>query len=146
MRLPGCEVGEVRLRLLCQLGYGRTRQRPVAHVSQRLGVDHVIGVAGAEQVEEVQPALAARGGEPGEMLVADLGAHAVGRPVPRASVVHAQPGRMGQAGAQHVTGFVDEAILPGDQQAHDLALGQVEADRPQLRQQPCHPVTCPWWC
>ena len=34
----------------------RTGQRPLAHVGERLGVDDVVGVAGPQHLEEVQPA------------------------------------------------------------------------------------------
>ena len=56
------------------------------------------------------------------MVVADLGADAVRRLVPRAGVIHAHPGGIRQAGAEHVTGFFDEAVLISDQQTHNLAL------------------------
>ena len=64
MGLPCREVGELRVGLLGQQGHNRAGQAAAVHVRQRLGIDHVIGVAGPQQVEEVQPALAAGGAEP----------------------------------------------------------------------------------
>src|SRR4051812_38601109 len=48
------------------------RQRALARVGERLGVDDVVGEAGAQHLGEVQPALRARRGEGGEVLVAEL--------------------------------------------------------------------------
>ena len=93
-------------------------------------------MAGAQQLEEVQPALRARGAEPGEVVVADLGADAVPALVAGAGVVDADPGRGLQPGPQHVARLVKEGLLVVDQQAHDLPLGDRDADRPQLRHQP----------
>jgi hypothetical protein len=131
----GCEV---LVGLLGQRGDRRSGQSPPSHVGQSFSVDHVLGVAGTEQIEEVAPTFAGRRAEPGEMIVADLGARAVAGLVARASVIDADPGGIGEAGAQHVAGFAEEAILALDQQAHDLALGHIDADGMQLRQQPTH--------
>ena len=113
----------------------RSGQRMLAHVVQGRVVDHIVGVAGAQQVEEVQPALAARRAEPGEVVVADLRADAVGAAVARTGVVHGDPVRRLQPGAQHLAGLRQEVVLPVDQQAHDLALGDADADRLQQRHQ-----------
>ncbi len=116
----------------------RAGQGAAAHVVECLVVDDVVCMAGAQQAEEVQPALARRGAEPGEVPVADLRAGAVRAPVPRAGVVHRDPARRLQPGAQHVAGLGDEAVLAGDQQPHQLALGDVDANAAQQRQQPRH--------
>ena len=58
MRLPGGLIGKPCLWLRGQLADHRSGERAAAHVVQRRVVDHVVGVAGAQQVEEVQPALA----------------------------------------------------------------------------------------
>jgi hypothetical protein len=50
----------------------RSGQRMIAHVVQGRAVDHIVGVTGTQQVEEVQTTLAARRAEPGERVVADL--------------------------------------------------------------------------
>ena len=67
-------------------------QRPFVHVGDRLIIDHVIAVTGAQQFEEVEAALGIRGAKPGEVLIADLGAEAVGDLVARAGVVNRNPG------------------------------------------------------
>lgn len=90
-------------------------------------------MSGAQQVEEVQPALARARAEPGEIVVADLRAKAVAPRVSRAGIVGADPGGALQPRPQHVTGFGEEAILLINQQAHHLALGDVDAERAQLR-------------
>ena len=91
------------------------------------------GVAGAQELQEVQPALAAGRAEPGEIVVADLRADGIGAAMARAGVVHRDPIRRLQAGPQHLTVFRQEFVLSVDQQAHDLALGDGDADRLQLR-------------
>ena len=131
-------MGEVPVSLLSQGGDQRPSQAAITHIGQSFGIDHIVGVPGAQQVEEVEPALAGRGAKPGEMRVADLGAHAVARLVPCAGVIDADPGRIRQTRTQHVAGFVAEGVLACDQQAHDLALGHVGADGTQLCQQACH--------
>ena len=58
--------------------------------------------------------------------------------VPRAGVVHRDPGRGLQAGPQHVAAFGEEPIVAINQQAHRLSLGDAEAEGPRLRGQPLH--------
>src|SRR3712207_6261602 len=117
---------------------GPAGQGPLAHVGQRLGIDHVVRMAGPQQPKEVQPALAGRGAEPGEVVVADPRAAAVRRPVPRPGVVHRDPGGTRQPGPRHVTTLVQEAPLIPARQAHDLPLGDGDPDRAQLRDQARH--------
>jgi hypothetical protein len=50
----------------------------------------------------------------------------------RAGVVHCDPGCRPQPGAQNVAGLRQEVVLFVDQQAHDLPLGNADADRLQL--------------
>ena len=128
---PGLLVGEVLVGMVGQTGDGMLRQGALAHVGQRLGIDHIVGVAGAQQLQEVEAALGACRGEPGEVLVADLGADAVPALMARPGVVDADPGGAGQAGPQHVAGLGQERLLAGDQQAHDLSLGDRDAERAQ---------------
>jgi len=61
-----------------QAGHHMRGQRAFAHVSQRLGIDDVIAMAGAQQREKVEAALRAGGAEPGEVRIANLRAEAVG--------------------------------------------------------------------
>lgn len=49
-----------------------------------------------------------------------LNAGAVGRFVPGAGVVYADPGRLCQTRTQHVAGFIKEAVLAANQQPHHL--------------------------
>jgi len=56
------------------------------------------------------------------LRVADLGAEAVLGFVARPGVGGGDPRRIGQAGAQHGAGFVEEARLAGDQPANDPPL------------------------
>ena len=64
----------------------RPGQGMLMHVGECRIVDDVVSVSGAQQVEEVQPALAASSGEPGEVVVADLRADTVGAAMARAGV------------------------------------------------------------
>ncbi|MBV1796447.1 hypothetical protein [Siccirubricoccus sp. G192] len=138
VRGPGRLVRKDALRMAFQAGDHRPGQGALAHVGQRLGVHHVVAVPGPQQLQEVQPALAGRGAEPGEVGVADLRTGAVHRPVPRARIVNRDPGRARQSGSQHLLALVQERLLTGDQQAHDLPFGDGDPNRPQLRHQPRH--------
>ena len=55
-------------------------------------VQHEAGMSGAQQIEEVQPALRWPRAEPGEPVAADLRAITVGPGVPRAGVVNGDVG------------------------------------------------------
>ena len=99
MGLPRSLVGEALVRMVGQEPDDRPGERSAPHIVERLGVDHVVVVAGAQQFQKIEPALGAGRAEPGEVLVADVGAVPVGRLVPRAGVVDHDPGRRLQAGA-----------------------------------------------
>jgi hypothetical protein len=90
-------------------------QRAFAHVGERLGVDDVVVVAGAQQREEVEAALRDGGAEPSEVRVADLRAEAVGGLMARTGVVHRDPGGTRKPGAQHIASLGEEAVLALDQ-------------------------------
>jgi hypothetical protein len=138
MRLPGHLIGEPCPLMCGQLMDGRSRQGSPAHIVQRRVVDDIVCVPGAQQIEEVQPALARPGAEPGKFVIADLRAEAVPARVTRARVVHGDPGGRLQACPQNVTVLGQEPILSGDQQAHHLSLGDGDADPPQLCHQTRH--------
>jgi hypothetical protein len=89
-------------------------------------------------IKEVQPALARPCAKPGEVVIADLRAEAIPPGVTRAGIIDRDPGCVVQARPQHITALGEEAVLPGDQQAHHLALGDADADCMQLRRQPLH--------
>jgi hypothetical protein len=72
MHLPGVLIGKPRLAMCGQLADDRPSERTPVHIVQRGFVDDVVCVPGAQQIEEVQPALARPGAEPGEVVVADL--------------------------------------------------------------------------
>ncbi len=56
----------------------------------------------------------------------------------RAGVVDRDPARRLQPGPQHVARLVAEQVLPRDQQPDEMALGHVDADRPDLVQEARH--------
>jgi hypothetical protein len=103
MRLPGGLIGGPCLSMRGQLIDDGPRQGASAHIVQRRVVDDTVCVPSTQQIEEVQPALAWPGGEPGEVVIADLRAEAVLASMARAGIVHQDPGRRLQAGPQHVT-------------------------------------------
>ena len=138
VRLPVRRIGKLFVRVFREPGNGRPSERMFAHVGQGGIVDHVIGVPDTQQIEEVQATLASRRAEPGEVVVADLRADAVRALVTCPRVIHRNPTRCLQTRAQHVARFGQELILPGDQQTHDLPLGDGEAHRLQQRHQPRH--------
>ena len=88
---PGSFVAEAVLVVLGQLGDHRAAQATLAHVGQGLGIDHVIAVAGLQDLQEAQPAFRRGRGERGEVVVADLRADAVAVLVTGAGVVDADP-------------------------------------------------------
>ena len=135
---PGSLIAKVPLGMLRQAGGHRSRQRPLPHVGERLGVDHVVGIAGSQHLKEVQPALRAGGREGGEVLVPELGADAVLVLVASTGIVDADPTRRAQPGPQHLRHLVEEGALALVQQPDELALGDRDADRPQLSQQTRH--------
>src|SRR5712691_8521792 len=138
VRLPSPAVGKAGRGMAGKPGDSRSGEMARAHIGQRFGVDDVIPVPGTQQLEKVQPALRAGRCEPGEMGIAHLGAEAVHRLVARHGIVHRDPGGTRQPGAQHLARLAEEAVLPGDQQPHDLALGDGKAEAAQLRDQPRH--------
>ena len=121
------------LRLGCfEAGDQRAGQVTAAHVSQGRGVDEIAFVAGAQELEEVEPALGEAGGKVGEGIVADLRGDAVAIPVPGAGVVDADPRRGLQPGAQHRLALVGETLLALIQEPQHLALGDIH---PEVAQQ-----------
>ena len=115
MGQPRRPVGEALVGMLGEQPDDRPGERAAAHIGERFGVDHIIPVTGAQQLEEVEPALGAGRPEPGEAVVADVGAEAVLRLVAGAGIVDRDPGGRGEAGAQHFLCFVEEAVLALDQ-------------------------------
>jgi hypothetical protein len=84
--LPPPVIGEALLGVACQLGDGRGGQPALAHIGEGRLVEHKIGVAGAQEAEEIGPALRPGGGEEGEDIIADRRADAVFALVPGASI------------------------------------------------------------
>ncbi len=95
-------------------------------------------MTGPQQFEEVPPAFGQGGGEPGEAVVADLGADPVASPVAGAGVVDTDPGRALEAGAQDRPRLAGEARLTRVQQAHHLALGDHHPESAQQGDQTRH--------
>ena len=135
MRLPRRLINELHLARSSQAGDQRRGQSAAAHVVERQFIQHEVGMAGAQQIEKVQPGLGGSRGEPGEAVVADLRAKAIFGFMPCAGVIDRYPRRCLQAGAQHVAGLIEEDTLLVDQQPLDLALRDRHAERMQQRRQ-----------
>ena len=129
MRQPRLRIIKIGLRLSHQPGDRRRRQGVLSHIAISRLVENVIGVTGAQQVEEIQPAFRCAGREPGEPVIADLRAKPVLAGMPRAGVIDGEIRRCLQPGAQNVLGFSHEIRLPISQQALQLALGNRHARR-----------------
>lgn len=138
MHLPGSMIGELFRRGVGESADHRAGERASAHIGERRVVDDIVGVAGAQQVEEVQPALALPRAEPGEIVIADMGAESVPSGMPRAGVVHRHPGRCRKSRPQDVAVLRKETVLSLDQQPHHLPLGDRHPKGPQLCRQPLH--------
>src|SRR5260370_4658610 len=91
MLLPGRTIGEALVVVLGELPDHRTGERPAAHISERLGVDRVVAMAGAQQFEKVEPALRAGRAEPGKAVVANMRAEPVPRLVARPRAAYRDP-------------------------------------------------------
>ena len=122
VRLPGRGIGKLFVGVFRQAGDDGPGEHAPAHVAQCRVVDHVIGVFRAQQVKEVQSALALGGAEPGKGIVADLRAEAVAGFVPCPGVIHRDPAGALQPGAQHIARFGEEVLLIAHQQPHHLPL------------------------
>ena len=76
MRLPSELIGKVCPRLRRQLADHSSGESTATHVAQGRIIDHVVRVSGAQEIEEVQSALAGPRAEPGEAVFTDLCAKA----------------------------------------------------------------------
>src|SRR5258708_25226773 len=91
MRLPGGLAAEPRLRFGLQTGERGRWQALVSHVVVSGVVEHGVNLTGAEQIEEVQPALRGPRTEPGEPLIADLRAKPILAGMTPTGIVHGDP-------------------------------------------------------
>jgi len=64
-----------------------------------------------------------------------MGTKAVLGLVPRSRIVNRDPGRGVKARAQHLLGFAEKGVLLGAEQAHDLPLGDIDAQIVKLAEQ-----------
>src|ERR1700722_15866705 len=85
MRHPGVGVGEALIPMGGQACDERPRQGALAHISESLHIHDIVVMAGAQQLKKVEAALGAGRAEPGEMVVADLGADAIDALMTRAA-------------------------------------------------------------
>lgn len=138
MRRPRRPVGEVLGRMSGEQIDDFARQVVLAHVGETRRIDQMRGIAGVEQLQEVQSALGARGRKRRELVVADLRAHAVLGLVPRTGVIDRDPGGFIEARAQNITCLVEKGVLVVDQQSHELAFGDADAEVGQQREQARH--------
>jgi len=113
MRRPRVSIGEALGRVGCEHADHGTRQIALAHVGEARLVDEMRRVAGVEQVQEVQPALRARGDERRELVIADLRGDEVLGLVPCAGVVDRNPRCVGRR-RQVIPHELDGSMLPRD--------------------------------
>ena len=135
MGTPPGLVGEGSALMGEQRGDDRLGHGVLDHVGHRRGVDHVLGVAGAQQLEDAQPALGRPGGEPGEAVVADVRGGLVVPGMARPGVVDRHPAGGRQPGLEDGVRLGVEAVLVRGQEGDDLALGDADAQRSQLDEQ-----------
>ena len=108
----------------------------LSHVGVGRVVEHVIGMTGAKQFEEIQPAFGCTGAEPGESVIADLRAETVTGLMPCACVVNRNVRRCLQSGAQNILRFGGELLLLIGQETLELTLRDRHADRAQKCRKP----------
>ena len=138
MGAPGHLAAKAPGLVVRQLGDVGSRQIVPAHIGHGGVVDHVVAVPGAQQLQEVQPALRSSRGEPGEVIVADLGTHAVRSLVAGAGVVDRDPPRGLQPGAAHIRRLGQEARPGVGQKPHNLPLGDHDPEVVELGHQTRH--------
>ena len=98
-------------------------------------VELIVGVGGAQQLEEVNPALRGGGGEEGEVLVADMGAVAVFAAVARTGVIDVDISAGGEPCGQELVLLVVERVVIVDEEAVELTRGDIDAPLVELAQQ-----------
>ena len=143
MRPPCGLVAEPRLRFGLQKGDRGRWQPMVSHVVVGRVVENIVGVSGAQQIEEVQPALRGPRAKPGEPFIADLRAKPVLPGMTRTGVVDADPGRCFQSRAQNILGFGNEPLVLVVQQANQLSLPSKHCLQMAYRQSLAHSTRPP---
>ena len=100
-------------------------------VVQRGLVDDVVLTTSPQQRQEVQARFRPAGAEDTKARAADLGGHRGAAGMACAGVINGDVRRGGQACLQDRTVFLFERLQIGGEQAHDLALGDRQADAVQ---------------
>ena len=114
---------------------GRAGELVLAQVVPSGVVELIVGVGGAQQLEEVNPALRGGGGEEGEVLVADMGAVAVFAAVARTGVIDVDISAGGEPCGQELVLLVVERVVIVDEEAVELTRGDIDAPLVELAQQ-----------
>src|SRR4051812_13126719 len=122
MGLPGIFVGKAPALVAEQAGDHSLGNLVLDQVGRGAGVDDVVGMAGAQQVQEVQPALRRTGGEPGEAVIADVRGVFVMSGMAGAGVIDRHPPGRRQSRLQKGVLLGVESILVGRQDGDELAL------------------------
>jgi hypothetical protein len=104
----------------------------LVQVGQRMLIEGIGDVPGMEQLQEVDPALAAGAGKPGEPVVADLRHIAIVALVARPGVIHADVAAERKPGDQHLVLFRQKRVVGTAEQGVDLPGGDVDAPLAQL--------------
>ena len=126
--MPGWLIGEISLVTRVQTRDVRERQAMGPHVGQGCLVHRKVAMPGAQQIENVQPALRRARAEPGEPIVADLRAVAVRDLMAGTGVVDRNPRCTSKPGTKHVATFRQELIVPLGQQPLHLPLRDRHAE------------------
>lgn len=114
----------------------RAGEMTLAHIGQGLGIDDIVLVAGAQQLQEILAALGKRRCEEGETIIADLGGDAILGAMPCPCVVDRDPGRAFQGGAQHGMGFIRKGGDVAGQKPQHLTFRDDQAQASQERRDP----------
>src|SRR5215210_8133948 len=100
-------------------------QLALAHVAERLVVDHVVLVTRAQPRQEGLAGLRPAGSECREALAADLGRHAVASRMAGARVVHRDEGRTLEPGPQDLLILLGKGVEVGGEEGSGKNLGRV---------------------
>ena len=131
MGVPGGAIVESLWPLL-QGGEKHLWQALCPQIVQGGGIDHIVGVRPAQQLQEVDAALRIGAVEDGEVFIAKMGAIAIFSGMASSGVVDVQIGADAKAGVQQGILFLMERRLVFGNQPVELAAGEVDAPIAQL--------------
>ena len=132
MGLPAGDFADCCMGMCLQAAQWLLGQTLFVQVGQGVRIEAVADAAGVEQLQKVDPTLAAGARKPGEPVVADLRHVAVVAPMARPGIVHRDVATDLQAGHQQLVLLLEKTPDAAAEQRVDLSHRDVDAPRAQL--------------